>query len=120
MSGSRTAKRPATAGLILGILALAAILLDAGVSANLVLGQRAIFALRPELRSRLNALYIATIFVGGAFGSAVGAWAYARGGWSLTTWIGLAMPVTAILLFFTERSARPTYPRAAVQLDAAP
>jgi len=34
MSGSRTAKRPATAGLILGILALAAIPVAAGVAAQ--------------------------------------------------------------------------------------
>jgi predicted MFS family arabinose efflux permease len=85
------------------LLALSAILLDAGVSANLVLGQRAIFALPAELRGRLNALYIALIFIGGAAGSALGAWAYARGGWSLTTWVGLAMPVAALVAFLTER-----------------
>ncbi len=52
-------------------LLTAAILLDAGITANLVLGQRAIFALEPALRSRLNGLYIAIIFIGGASGSAL-------------------------------------------------
>ena len=85
-------------------LGLSAILLDAGVSANLVLGQRAIFSLQPELRSRLNGLYIATIFIGGAAGSGLGAWAYAHGGWTLTSWIGFAMPTAALLYFATERS----------------
>lgn len=89
----------------LALLALTAILLDAGVSANLVLGQRAIFALPAQLRGRLNALYITIIFIGGAAGSALGAWAHARGGWSLTTWVGFALPVAALGAFLTERPA---------------
>lgn len=84
-------------------LVLAAILLDAGVTANLVLGQRAIFSLRAKYRSRLNGLYVAIIFVGGAAGSALGAWAYAKGGWNLTSWVGLAMPALALIAFATER-----------------
>lgn len=87
---------PGTGWLGLTLMGVAAILVDAGVSANLVLGQRAIFTLAPEHRGRLNSLYIATAFVGGATGSAVGAWAYARGGWPLTTAIGFAMPVLAL------------------------
>lgn len=87
-------------------LVLSAILLDAGVSANLVLGQRAIFALDAGLRSRLNGLYIATIFIGGASGSALGAWAYARGGWWLTSWVGFTMPALAFLFFLTEKKEK--------------
>ncbi len=83
-------------------LAIAAIMLDAGVTANLVLGQRAIFSLPAELRGRLNGMYIATIFIGGAIGSALGAWAYANGGWELTSWAGLALPVIAFTYFITE------------------
>lgn len=92
------------AGSMTSLVALvaAAILLDAGVSANLVLGQRAIFSLQPENRGRLNALYIATIFVGGASGSALGAWAFAHGGWWLTSWFGFCLPVAALLYFATE------------------
>lgn len=86
----------------LALLVLSAILLDAGVTANLVLGQRAIFSLPPEYRSRLNGLYVATIFVGGAFGSSVGAWAYAQGGWNMTSWVGFLMPLGALLYFATE------------------
>ncbi|MBC7419228.1 MAG: MFS transporter [Bdellovibrio sp.] len=84
-------------------LVIAAILLDAGVTANLILGQREIFSLPAELRGRLNGLYIATIFVGGAAGSALGGWAYANGGWSLTSWVGFLLPATALLYFFTDR-----------------
>jgi predicted MFS family arabinose efflux permease len=86
------------------VLVLAAVLLDAGVSANLVLGQRAIFGLDAGARSRINGLYVATIFVGGAFGSALGAWAYARGGWSLTALCGFGLPTLAFAYFLTERA----------------
>ena len=54
----------------LAILVVAAILLDFGVTAHLVLGQRAIFLLGAEVRSRLNGLYMATFFAGGAICSA--------------------------------------------------
>lgn len=95
------------AGSVLSIRALvaSAILLDAGVSANLVLGQRVIFSMPAELRSRINGLYVATIFIGGAIGSALGAWAYERGGWQLTSWVGFVMPALALLYFFTEKSS---------------
>ncbi len=84
------------------LLVLSAILLDLGVSANLVLGQRAIFSLGAEVRSRLNGLYMATFFLGGAIGSSVGTWAFESGGWTAAIAIGMAMPVLALLYFITE------------------
>jgi predicted MFS family arabinose efflux permease len=84
-------------------MVVSAILLDAGVIANLVLGQREIFTLPAVYRSRLNGLYIATIFIGGATGSALGAWSFARGGWDLTTWVGFALPASALIYFLTEK-----------------
>ncbi len=94
----------AGSALSIGALVASAILLDAGVSANLVLGQRVIFSMPAELRSRINGLYVATIFIGGAIGSALGAWAYERGGWELTSWVGFAMPLVGLLYFFTEKA----------------
>lgn len=85
------------------ILVLAAILLDMGVSANLVLGQRAIFTLGAEVRSRLNGLYMAIFFAGGAIGSAAGGWAYAVGGWKAAMWLGVLFPALALIYFLTER-----------------
>lgn len=86
----------------LAMLVVAALLLDAGVSANLVLGQREIFSLRAKYRSRLNGLYIGTIFVGGGLGSYIGVWSYARGGWPATAWAGAAMPALALVYFAGE------------------
>ncbi|WP_416202263.1 MFS transporter [Paenibacillus sp. JDR-2] len=85
------------------VLVIAAILLDAGVSANLVLSQRSIFSLGADIRSRLNGLFMAIFFFGGAIGSAAGGWAYAAGGWSSALWLGIAFPTLALLYFATER-----------------
>lgn len=84
-------------------LVLAAIALDFGVSMNFVIGQRAIFALAPAYRGRLNAIYIAIFFLGGAVGSAVGAWSFASHGWPLTAWLGFALPVMAMVYYASER-----------------
>ena len=102
---------PGNSVFALAALVIAAILLDAGITANLVLGQRAIFQLPAQYRSRLNGLYIATIFIGGATGSALGGWAYATGGWALTSWVGFAMPVLALIYFLTEKSTSPAESR---------
>ncbi|MFJ7183523.1 MFS transporter [Lysinibacillus xylanilyticus] len=89
--------------LALVILVVSAIILDMGVSANLVLGQRAIFSLGAEIRSRLNGLYMAIFFAGGAIGSATGAWAYAMAGWKAALLIGIALPTIAMIYFATEK-----------------
>jgi predicted MFS family arabinose efflux permease len=93
---------PAHSSLGLGLLVASAIILDFGVTANLVLGQRAIFMLGASLRSRLNGLYIAIFFIGGAIGSALAGWGYAQGGWQLTAWIGFCLPALALPYYATE------------------
>ncbi|MFJ2990210.1 MFS transporter [Collimonas sp. NPDC087041] len=86
----------------LAILALASIILDMGVAANLVLGQRSIFALGAEVRSRLNGIYFAIFFAGGALGSALGAWMYANHGWQAAMLTGMAFPGLSLLYWATE------------------
>lgn len=86
------------------LLTAGAILLDFGVSSSLVTGQRAIYTLGAEFRSRLNGLFMATFFAGGAVCSAAGAWAYARGGWPYASTIGIALPLAALAYFATEKS----------------
>lgn len=92
----------------LALLVVVAIVLDAGISAHLVLSQRVIFALGAAQRGRYNAIFMATFFAGGAIGSALGGWAYAQGGWSLAAWTALAFPLTALVWFLlnTRRAAR--------------
>ena len=92
--------------LSLTLLTMAAIVLDFGVTANLITGQRAIFALGAEYRSRLNGLYMASFFMGGAACSAFGAWAYTQGGWTLACWTGFVLPVVALVHFLVKSDQR--------------
>jgi len=86
----------------LGLLALAAIALDAAVAANLVLGQRALFALGADMRSRLNGLYFALFFAGGALGSALGGWVYAEHGWHAALVVGMLLPALTLPVWLWE------------------
>jgi predicted MFS family arabinose efflux permease len=88
--------------LSLAALVIAAIAIDFGVQGNVVLGYRALFVLGAESRGRLNGLYMATFFLAGAAGSAVGGWAYATGGWALASSIGAALPIAALIYLATE------------------
>ncbi len=58
-------------GRSLVLLLAGGVLLDFGVQANLVLGQREIYSIGSHLRSRLNGLYMAIFFCGGAVCSSV-------------------------------------------------
>jgi predicted MFS family arabinose efflux permease len=76
-------------GLIVGI-----ILLDFGLSIANVSNQSKILGLDESARSRINAVYVTAIFVGGACGSAIASVAWIHGGWSAVCVFGL---VTALL-----------------------
>jgi hypothetical protein len=91
-----------SAGGSLPLLVAAAILLDVGVTVNLVLSQRAIYALHPALRSRLNGVFMALFFLGGAAGSALASWSFARGGWTGVSTVGFAFVAAALAFYATE------------------
>lgn len=75
-------------------LALTGILLDFAVQMNIVLGQRALYALEPASRARLNALCMTSIFVGGAIGSALASSLYEAAGWSAIVLAGAVLPTS--------------------------
>lgn len=89
--------------LALPIFCAAAICLDMSVSGNLVLGQQAIYTLGDEIRGRVNGLFMAIFFGGGAIGSALGGWSYAQGKWAEASLIGFCMPVLAFLYYLTDK-----------------
>jgi len=78
-------------------LVVTGIVLDFAVQMNMVLGQREIYALHAASRNRLNALYMTSIFVGGAFGSALASTLFERGGWPLVASIATAFPALALV-----------------------
>jgi predicted MFS family arabinose efflux permease len=102
---------PEGSHLSLALLVVAAIVLDFAVTTNLVLSQRAIFTLGAEYRSRLNGIFMATFFMGGAAGSALGGWAYAHGQWMAASWLGFALPAMAFAFFLTEGRNKKVTPR---------
>jgi predicted MFS family arabinose efflux permease len=97
---------PGSRDVALAILVIASIVLDMGVAANLVLGQRAIFSLGAEVRGRLNGVYFALFFAGGALGSALGGWMFATHGWHAALATGMAFNGAALLYWLTEYAGR--------------
>jgi predicted MFS family arabinose efflux permease len=87
------------AALAVGLLTVAAIALDAAVTADQTLGRRAVNMIRPEARGRLNALFVGTFFVGSALGSAAAGAAWSLGGWSGVSALGVLIGAAMLLIF---------------------
>ncbi|HVX36057.1 MAG TPA: MFS transporter [Hyphomicrobium sp.] len=79
------------AGLVAGV-----IIMDLGAQSTLISNQHMIYALRPEARSRLNTVFMTTMFVGGAFGSIGGIAAWESGGWIAVCCFGAALALAAL------------------------
>ncbi|WP_440465923.1 MFS transporter [Pseudomonas sp. YH-1] len=80
-------------------LVVCAVLLDFAVQLNMVLGQREVYALDPHSRARLNAVYMTSIFVGGALGSLVASPLYEAISWTPFAIGAAVIPAIATLLF---------------------
>ncbi len=79
------------------LFAVSGVILDLGVQANNIFGQRVLYVLASEIRGRLNGAYMAVFFIGGAIGSAVASPSLATGGWNRVTLIGMSAPALALL-----------------------
>lgn len=79
------------------ILALTGMFIDFAVQANMVLGQRVVYSLEPQSRARLNAIYMTSIFVGGALGSLMASPLYEAGGWESVALVAAGMPVISLV-----------------------
>jgi predicted MFS family arabinose efflux permease len=84
-----------------GGLVVTGVVLDFAVQMNMVLGQREIYGLHAASRNRLNAVYMTSIFVGGAFGSALASTLYEHGGWTLVATVATVFPILALLHYLT-------------------
>ncbi|MEV8614662.1 MFS transporter [Amycolatopsis sp. NPDC051373] len=85
------------------LLAVGAIALDMAVQTTMVSGQHVIYQLDPNARARVNSIYLATFFVGGAIGSEIGSVLYHLGGWTAVSVFGAAIPLIALAWWTTER-----------------
>jgi predicted MFS family arabinose efflux permease len=113
--GDRGHGRPATGGVFalaavamavaglgahnLVVLATAGVLLDLAVQGNLVLSQQEIYALRPDARSRLNTVFIGSVFFGGAIGSALSGWVYEAHAWTGVVVLGVVLSIVGLGLW---------------------
>lgn len=86
------------------VLVLAVVLLDSGMNMANVFIQQSVLMMRPEARSRLNALCVSISFMGGALGSFMGPWVYEHYGWYTTSVIGSVLCTVAIFIFIKLKS----------------
>jgi predicted MFS family arabinose efflux permease len=92
-------------GSLLLLVALA-ILIDAAVQTNQVVSQRVIYAVPPDIRGRVNAVYMTISFIGGALGSMASTVTLHTGGWTLTATVGGLIGATALALLAIEHRGR--------------
>ncbi len=96
--------------LIIGIAVL-----DFGAQALHISNQSAIYALRPESRSRLTTAYMVSCFIGASLLSAVGSAVYSSGGWSGVCLLGGGTAGLAVVIWaltsLSRRSRRDSQPR---------
>ena len=90
-------------GLLVGV-----VLMDLGVQAGHVSNQTRIYGILPEARSRLNTVYMVTYFLGGALGSALGAYGWNAAHWKGVCIVGLILMAIALVIQYasTPRKAR--------------
>ncbi|RXF75492.1 MFS transporter [Hansschlegelia zhihuaiae] len=86
------------AGLLVG-----AVVVDVGVQLNMILGQRAIYGLSAEARGRLNGLYVAILFLGGAVGSTLVSPLMTAYGWPGVAVVGAALPLATFAFAVFDR-----------------
>jgi predicted MFS family arabinose efflux permease len=89
-----------------GLLVASAVLLDLAVQGHQVLGQREIYAVAPDARSRVNAVYMTTMFIGGATCSGLTGWIHSSWGWSGVTLFCTALQVVALAVWLLDGRRR--------------
>ncbi|MND97906.1 Major Facilitator Superfamily protein [compost metagenome] len=60
------------------------------------------YALDPASRGRLNAVYMTSIFLGGALGSAVASALFSQFGWQGVALVGAGLPGVALVVFLLK------------------
>ena len=81
------------------------LVIDLGLQGLHITNQHIVFELEPEARSRMNAVYMTTYFIGAASGSALGSLAWLHGGWPTICVLGIVLALLCgALLIRDERS----------------
>lgn len=93
------------AGLVVGV-----IIMDLGAQSTMISNQHVIYDLHPDARSRLNTVFMTTMFAGGAFGSIGGIVAWDNGGWLAVCGFGAVLALAALAVqSFSRDGVRTTH-----------
>ncbi len=79
------------------------LVVDGALQALHISNQNVVYALEPQARSRINAAYMTTYFVGAASGSAVGAWAWLQAGWGGASLAGATLGLLTLAVVLWDR-----------------
>ena len=83
------------------------LLVDLALQSMHISNQNVVYGLEPPSRSRLNAVYMTSYFIGAASGSALGSLAWQHGGWRSTCALGALLALgTWVALALDQRLAR--------------
>lgn len=93
-------------GAQLALLALATVGFDLGVQGSMIAHQTIVYGLAPEARSRLNALYMTSIFIGMSAGGLLGSQALASWGWTGVVAVAIVASVGAFVVRVRAASAK--------------
>ncbi len=85
-------------------LGVGVFLMDAGTQGSHISNQTRIYNLAPELRNRTTSVYMVISFLGGAVGSALGGWAWARWHWPGVCVLGAFMAMASVAIVLIWRS----------------
>lgn len=89
-------------GTSLAALLAGIVVLDIGANGVHITNQSEIYRLQPQARSRINAFYMTSCFVGAAVGSAAAALVYDRWGWAGVCALGISIALAALSLWAGE------------------
>lgn len=80
----------------LAALVIGVIVLDFGVQSALISNQHIVYALDPAARSRINTVFMTSMFLGGAAGAALSTFLWSHGGWGGVALMGAALAIVAL------------------------
>ncbi len=100
----------------LGALLVGIVVLDIGSQALHITNQGEIYRLQPEARSRINAFYMMSCFIGAAVGSATAGFAYGTHGWDGVCLLGAGFGLASLVWWAVDLA---TGPRPATAADQA-
>ena len=87
----------------LWVFLLGFLVVDIALPALHISNQSVVYALAPEARSRINAVYMTTYFIGASVGSALGSWAWLQHGWNGTSLMGGALGLLMLAVMLWDR-----------------